>query len=110
MKYGISLARRTMARASRVTLADIVAAREKVVELLMEQCEHGQQTVTLGNTALAACGQFIGEAAKRVTQRGLHGTAAAVAVLASVPKSNTRAQALLPRLVKYTSSREEVEE
>lgn len=99
-----------MAREGRVTVAEIDGARAKIVDLLLDQCEHGQQTTALSDKALASCGQFIGEGAKNLPQRGLHGTAAAIAVFANVLQKNQKARDLLPRLVRYAADRETVEE
>ena len=99
-----------MPREGRVTVVEIDAARARVVELLLDQCEYGQQTTALPDKAMASCGQFIGEGAKALPQRGIHGTAAAIAVFANVLQTSQKARDLLPRLVRYATDRESAEE
>jgi hypothetical protein len=98
-----------MSVAKKLTTEQIDTARAKIIELFIAQCEYGEQTTRLANSALAACGQFIGEGAQGMAQRGLHGTSAAIAVLADVPYS-PKASSLMPRLVKYANDRNAVEE
>lgn len=91
--------------AKKVIIRDIDSARAKILDMFAEQCAHGRQTTDLPNTATAACGQFIGPEAKGLAQRGLHGTAAAIAVLAHAPPELAKAQGLVARLVKYAAER-----
>lgn len=60
------------------------------------------------NPAVAACGQFIGEGARHVGQRGFHGTAAALKVIAHV--NSDKARALVQRLVEYVVNRTNIEQ
>ena len=55
-------------------------AIDRIREAFITQCRDGQQSKLLPNGHYA-CGQFLGELNK--TQRGLHGTAAAIRVLRS---------------------------
>ena len=56
-------------------LKRIDEAKDKIRGLFLKQCEVGKQTTSLPNTA-AACGQFL--KVPESSQRGLHGTAAAI--------------------------------
>jgi hypothetical protein len=80
-------------------------ALQKVEDLFADQCEHGEQSRGLPQNC-AACGQFIGPTAKVKAQRGLHGTAAALRVLAeanSAPRTE-----LVPKLVSYVQHRDKL--
>jgi hypothetical protein len=77
-------------------------ALQQIERLLAEQCAHGAQTRDLPKEG-AACGQFVGPGAKEKPQRGLHGTAAALRVLAQA--TATDAIELVPKLVWYVENR-----
>lgn len=79
-------------------------ALKKIEKLLAEQCIHGAQTRDMGPN-MAACGQFIGPAAKNLTQHGLYGTAAALRVLAQGTSAD--ATKVVPRLVSHLQELEE---
>lgn len=85
------------------------AARQKIVDLFIEQCANGAQTAALGDSKVAACGQFIGEDAWQLQQRGLHGTAAALRVLSKTDNPRPDASDLCRRLVKYVQDRDSIE-
>lgn len=74
----------------------IEPALEKIASLFVEQCSHGAQAQDI-DSKYAACGQFMGPQAKHRSQRGLHGTAAAIRVLAQCNLSG--AGNLVPKLV-----------
>jgi hypothetical protein len=80
-------------------------ARDRIVALFMEQCEHGPQRAALGDSAMAACGQFLNE--RRSAQRGIHGTAAALSVLARCHVPDARQ--LSSSLLNYITHRTEAE-
>ncbi|MEQ1823442.1 MAG: hypothetical protein ABL949_13110 [Fimbriimonadaceae bacterium] len=69
-----------------VTADTIKVAQKRIADLVAQQCKDGQQTkhLTQQPPALAAmaCGQFFGGNASQWKQRGLHGTAAALSILA----------------------------
>lgn len=77
------------------------SARQAILRLFFTQCMSGAQTKDL-SPELAACGQFIGPNALTRTQRGAHGTAAALGVL-SDGASNEHVE-LTRRLVRYMES------
>lgn len=85
--------------------AKIDPALRKIESLLVEQCAHGAQSLDLMSEG-AACGQFVGTEAKMKPQRGLHGTAAALRVLAQSDSSD--AIALVPKLIWYVKNREKL--
>jgi hypothetical protein len=84
---------------------EIDAATDAIVRLFIEQCTTGRQSSGLPAEA-AACGQFIGREALAMEQRGLHGTAAALRVLASCEKPE--AKDVVRKLTNYISQREEL--
>lgn len=88
-----------------ITVSDLKAARERIAWFFIEQCKNGPQVKRL-TAGTKACGQFLGE--KASVQRGLHGTAAAIRVLAEDRRAD--ALALLPELVTYVLQRRAVEE
>lgn len=80
-------------------------AMVRIVQMFVEQCQNGAQSKELADAKLCACGQFLGERTK--TQRGVHGTAAAIRVLSSdSEKPETR---LIQNLVAYVEKRCDVE-
>ena len=83
----------------------ITAARTRIRELFRDQCKNGQQTVTLTEQKGAACGQFL-EVLVR-SQRGIHGTASAISVLADDTALDSIN--LVRRLVHYIQTRETCE-
>jgi hypothetical protein len=91
---------------SKKLLQDIGGAKKRIVELFVDQCKHGKQSENLGEGILA-CGQFIGDSAKTVKQRGVHGTASALKILAK--SQNNSAAEIIPGLVKYLEDRKNVE-
>jgi hypothetical protein len=82
-------------------------ARRRIEQLFIEQCSNGEQTGNLSDDSIAACGQFVGSEARKLGQRGLHGTSAAIKVLSQV--DSDQARKLVPRLVKYAENRREIE-
>ncbi len=86
---------------------NIKAANKHIAKIFTEQCQNGAQAKSLEKDEATACGQFIGEQAKNSEQRGLHGTAAALRVLAQ--EDSEKSRILVSKLVKYLSNREEIE-
>lgn len=86
---------------------NIAAAKKDIAKIFKEQCKNGAQAKSLEEHEATACGQFIGEQAKNSEQRGLHGTVAALRVLAQEDSEESRI--LVSKLVKYLSNREEIE-
>ena len=87
---------------------DIRKARRKIESLFLDHCLHGTQTCNLNDINAAACGQFIGETAKALGQRGIHGTAAALGVLAQTERLKD-ADVMIRRIVHYLADRESLE-
>lgn len=85
----------------------IVSSRRVIERMFVEQCRYGAQGQNITTTKATACGQFIGEGAKDLTQRGIHGTAAALRVLAE--SADDEAAALVNRLFHYLQNRPEIE-
>ena len=85
----------------------IFDARKLIRNLFIDQCKNGQQTIALNNEEVTACGQFIGETARALQQRGLHGTAAALKVISMDLSEDSKV--LIPKLVKYLENRESYE-
>ncbi len=81
-------------------------ARKRIMESVRDQCVNGAQSKALPDTAMA-CGQCIGANARRREQRGLHGTAAALRVLAQAPDEQDRV--VLEKLVYYVRNRVDLE-
>lgn len=80
-------------------------ACDKIAETFVRQCTHGAQSPWQGKAA--ACGQFLGQDVLTWQQRGLHGTAAALSVLA---RSDTPdARTTVPQLVQYLVDRKKYE-
>lgn len=82
----------------------IVAAREGIATRFLRQCRDGPQSAGLA-VDVKACGQRLDETES--PQRGLHGTAAAIRVLAQ--HEHHEARALIPQLVRYVAERARVE-
>src|SRR4051812_30022491 len=82
--------------------ASLKAARIRIANLFADQCETGDQTKELNDPLLAACGQFIGPKASHFKQKGLHGTAAAIRVLADSDLPNSGS--LVSRLIQFLES------
>lgn len=81
-------------------------ARARILKLFVEQVSLGKQSENLSPEA-AACGQFVGEGAQSLRQRGGHGTAAALRVLAE--SDDAEAKKLVPLLVAYVDEREKLD-
>ena len=86
-------------------LTRIDTAKEQIRKLFLKQCMHGKQTTSLDNPNVAACGQFLN--VKEKSQRGLHGTAAAIRVLGVETGQET--EALVSRMVEYIKHRDSYE-
>ena len=84
-----------------ITDLEIQAAEQNIARQIADQCLHGAQSANLGAEA-AACGQFFSARDRR--QRGLHGTAAALRLVAEAQPPG--ADQLVARLVKYLSERQ----
>ncbi|MGA7578812.1 MAG: hypothetical protein ACLQUW_15170 [Desulfobaccales bacterium] len=87
--------------------SDIEIVQEKIIAMFIDQCTNGAQAKGLLEQNASACGQFIGQNARQIPQRGLHGTAAALRVLAD--SDNPEARSLVPKLVNYIGNRLELE-
>jgi len=73
-------------------------ALHRIEHLFRQQCAYGAQTKALPEV-FASCGQFIGDDASEIPQRGLHGISAALRVLG--PCKSPESIAIVARLVKY---------
>lgn len=89
-----------MYKAADQLLKQIDEARDQIRKLFFDQCMYGQQTKNLSGSA-AACGQFLN--VLESPQRGLHGTAAAIRVLAGDTSQETAA--LVLKMVEYIRNR-----
>lgn len=85
----------------------IVSAQSQIVRLFLKQCTHGAQTSALDDST-AACGQFLGMHATPRAQRGLHGTASALYVLANAASDD--AGRIVQRIVNYLENRSTLED
>lgn len=88
-----------------ITREDIEEARDKIASLFIEQCQHGAQTRDLQGGGVAACGQFLSD--RRSRQRGIHGTAGAISVLARTAVPSARG--LAASMLNYLTKRRQVE-
>lgn len=86
-----------------ITSSHLRNAREFIAGRFIAQCSMGPQLN--GLTDKAACGQFLDDTTS--TQRGLHGTAAAIRVLAEDGRAESRV--LIPKLIGYAEDRKRVE-
>ena len=82
---------------------EIAAARRAIAKRFVDQCLYGRQSVGLP-TNTKACGQLLWRESR---QRGLHGTAAAVRVLAQ--DSDDESHRVVPQLISYIENRETIE-
>src|ERR1051325_2079812 len=87
-----------------ITSADLRKSREVIASQFITQCNSGPQISGMPSTD-AACGQFLGDATS--AQRGVHGTAAALRVLAE--DGRPEARNLIPRLIRYVEERHKIE-
>lgn len=60
---------------------DLKKSLKKIAIKVANHCENGQQNTGFNTNERLACGQFYGEGVENRTQRGLHGSAAAIAIL-----------------------------
>jgi hypothetical protein len=88
-----------------IPVQDVSNALGSVQALFIDQCEHGAQTKQLNDFGAAACGQYLKYKSSR--QRGLHGTAAALSVLARGQTDETRS--LSSKILHYLNDRDEIE-
>lgn len=84
-----------------------IIAADKIDDLFALQVVEGKQSEIIGDESLC-CGQFIGKNALGFTQRGLHGTAAALRVLAD--NSDATRVNELKKVVNYIENRISIEE
>jgi len=96
------------------SVADLQNAMTIVYGLFAHHCANGTQTRDLNNENAAACGQFVSSDTERVPQRGLHGTSAAVSVLAQPgslvdAQTRDRGKVVLARLIRYLNDRSQHE-
>ncbi len=89
-----------------ITPQRLEEARQKIVDLFVTHCTYGAQTGTLQDATFAACGQFLGDSARSLSQRGMHGTSAAISVLS---RAKTTDHQLLGRLIRYATDRRTAE-
>lgn len=73
-------------------------ALQRTEDLFQQQCIYGEQTKALPD-GFASCGQFIGDDASKIGQRGIHGIAAALRVLG--PSTTAKSIAIVAKLVAY---------
>lgn len=85
------------------TTEELCRVQSRIEEMFVEQCQHGPQSQRMEDAA--ACGQFLNE--RETAQRGLHGTAAALQVLAT--SSQSEANGLVRAMVLYLSERKNIE-
>jgi len=76
-------------------------ARSRIADVMYRSCTAGQQSEVLPDGQMA-CGQFIGEGTGDRTQRGLHGTAAAIYVLAASSKDSS--QTVVRQLINWVKA------
>lgn len=95
-----------MYNAAEKLLKRIDNAKDKIRKIFLQQCMHGRQTTSLPNQAIvAACGQFLNVPEK--SQRGLHGTAAAIRVLGG--DTSIEIVGLVSKMVEYIRHRTDYE-
>ena len=87
-----------------ITSPDLKKARDVIAARFITQCSSGPQLKELTDT-FASCGQFLDDTIS--TQRGLHGTSAAIRVLAEDSRPESRA--LIRKLIAYTENRATIE-
>ncbi len=63
-----------------VTIDQISNAQARIIELINVQCSQGAQLDSLPD-GTSACGQFFGDKAEKLKQRGIYGTSAAIRLL-----------------------------
>ena len=88
----------------------IQQARSRISDLFVKQCLHGHQATPLEASGATACGQFLDSGVATLEplgQRGIHGTASALRVLAET--AHAEAPTLVARLVRYLETREAIE-
>jgi hypothetical protein len=84
----------------------IKSAQEKIKKLFLAVCNNGEQSKGLPNNCLS-CGQYMGQEAKTINQRGLHGVAAAVRVLAYC--DDRQCKETIKKLGNYVGKRTDIE-
>ncbi len=89
-----------------IKVSNINIALQKIKELFAEQVVSGVQSKEVGKDVLC-CGQFIGNDAKDIPQRGIHGTAAALRVMADDSYATSRNE--IEQIIKYLEDRNEIE-
>lgn len=87
-----------------IKTSDLELCQDVIALKFVTQCKSGPQNAGLPALA-AACGQFLGDTTSE--QRGLHGTAAAIRVLAE--DGRPEARELLPKLIEYGKQRDGIE-
>ena len=85
-----------------IDIQNIFSAKEIICSTILNQVKNGKQSVGLPDAL--ACGQFL--KVPKSAQRGLHGTAAAIRVLADY---NSTYNQQLKRLIKYIENIKEIE-
>lgn len=85
---------------------DIKNAKDRIADLFVDHCKNGMQSKGLGDGVLA-CGQFFGNDAKNLRQRGVHGIAAAINTLAKI--KNTSSTEVISGLARYLENRKDIE-
>lgn len=89
-----------MSKSSVLLLKRIRAVKERIFDRIRDHVVTGKQTKIFNNSSVAACGQFL--VGEKFEQRGLHGTASAIAVLSKRQGENSE---LVSRLIAYIQSR-----
>lgn len=80
-------------------------ARRSIAARFVDHCNFAEHSVNLQSHGAAACGQFLSH--RDAQQRGIHGTAAALRVLAGTPSED--AIDLCKRIVVYLNRRAQIE-
>jgi len=88
-----------------LTISEIENIKNEIVLIVADQVMKGEQSLSLNDNNMAACGQFILK--HNMPQRGLHGTSAALRVLAAANSSDSRGY--VPKMIMYLNQREEIE-
>jgi hypothetical protein len=84
----------------------LTQAQDKIKKMFLEQVQKGNQSKSLNNSNLLACGQFLNYLESN--QRGLHGTAAALRVVSHYERGDTCKNAV-KSLLEYAKSFVEIE-
>lgn len=89
-----------------ISKPDIEKLKDIISEKVYDQVANGEQSITLNqiDNDIKACGQFL---MKERTQRGIHGTAAALRVISE--NQSDKYKVLIPQIIKYLDERNQIE-